>query len=73
LTVPRQVAALRYARHLRPFTVQGCKVDSLNLRGTRLQDVEFRDGDLTETDFGSATLVGVTSPVRRCTGPGSPR
>jgi uncharacterized protein YjbI with pentapeptide repeats len=34
----------------------------LNLRGTRLQDVEFRDCDLTETDFSGATLIGVTFP-----------
>jgi uncharacterized protein YjbI with pentapeptide repeats len=51
-----------YGGSWRRVTLQGCKIDSLNLRGTRLQDVEFRDCDLTETDFGGATLVGVTFP-----------
>ncbi|GIF14172.1 pentapeptide repeat-containing protein [Actinoplanes teichomyceticus] len=46
----------------RRVVLQGCKIDSLNLRATRLQDVEFRDCDLTEVDFGSATLTGVTFP-----------
>ncbi|GAA2702444.1 pentapeptide repeat-containing protein [Actinoplanes palleronii] len=46
----------------RRVVLQGCKIDSLNLRATRLHDVEFRDCDLTEVDFGSATLTGVTFP-----------
>ncbi|WP_306216056.1 pentapeptide repeat-containing protein [Actinoplanes sp. RD1] len=51
-----------YGGSWRRVVVQGCKVDSLNLRGARLQDVVFRDCDLTEVDFGGATLVGVTFP-----------
>jgi hypothetical protein len=46
----------------RRVVLQGCKIDSLNLRATRLHDVTFRDCDLTEVDFGSATLTGVTFP-----------
>ncbi|BBH69082.1 hypothetical protein ACTI_57670 [Actinoplanes sp. OR16] len=51
-----------YGSQWRRVVVQDCKIDSLNLRGARLQDVEFRDCDLTEVDFGDATLAGVTFP-----------
>ncbi|WP_320068777.1 pentapeptide repeat-containing protein [Micromonospora sp. RTGN7] len=51
-----------YGGSWRRVTLQRCKIDSLNLRGTRLQDVEFRDCDLTETDFSGTTLIGVTFP-----------
>lgn len=57
-----------YAGKWRRVVVQGCKIDSLNLRGALLQDVEFRDCDLTELDCGDATLTRVTFPgstVRR--------
>ena len=46
----------------RRVVLQDCKIDSLNLRATRLHDVTFRDCDLTEVDFGSSTLTGVTFP-----------
>ncbi|GAA2615833.1 pentapeptide repeat-containing protein [Paractinoplanes durhamensis] len=51
-----------YRAYWRRVTVQGCKIDSLNLRGAKLQDVEFRDCDLSEVDFGDATLINVTFP-----------
>ncbi|MFC7532062.1 pentapeptide repeat-containing protein [Actinoplanes sp. GCM10030250] len=51
-----------YGSKWRRVTVQGCKIDSLNLRGAKLQDVEFRDCDLSEVDFGDATLAGVSFP-----------
>ncbi len=58
-----------YGSSWRRVVVQGCKIDSLNLRGAKLQDVEFRDCDLSEVDFGNATLINVTFPgstIRRC-------
>ncbi|MBL7260551.1 pentapeptide repeat-containing protein [Paractinoplanes lichenicola] len=51
-----------YGSQWRRVIVRDCKIDSLNLRGARLQDVEFRDCDLSEVDFGQATLAGVTFP-----------
>jgi uncharacterized protein YjbI with pentapeptide repeats len=51
-----------YRGSWRRVIVQGCKLDSLNLRATKLQDVEFRDCDLTEVDFTDATLINVTFP-----------
>ncbi|MBU2669684.1 pentapeptide repeat-containing protein [Actinoplanes bogorensis] len=51
-----------YGSQWRRVVVRNCKIDSLNLRGSRLQDVEFRDCDLAEVDFGQATLAGVTFP-----------
>jgi uncharacterized protein YjbI with pentapeptide repeats len=51
-----------YGSTWRRVVVQDCKIDSLNLRGARLQDVEFRDCVLTEVDFSDATLNGVTFP-----------
>ncbi|MEU4423767.1 pentapeptide repeat-containing protein [Actinoplanes sp. NPDC024001] len=51
-----------YGAAWRRVVVQGCKIDSLNLRGAKLQDVEFRDCDLSEVDFGGATLIGVSFP-----------
>ncbi|MEV6343225.1 pentapeptide repeat-containing protein [Actinoplanes sp. NPDC051851] len=46
----------------RKVVVEGCKVDSLNLRAAKLRDVEFRDCELTEVDFGGAELNNVTFP-----------
>lgn len=51
-----------YGGKWRRVVVQGCKIDSLNLRGATLQDVEFRDCDLSELDCGDATLARVTFP-----------
>jgi uncharacterized protein YjbI with pentapeptide repeats len=51
-----------YGTKLRRVVIQGCKVDSLNLRGATLQDVEFRECDLSELDLGEATLNGVSFP-----------
>ncbi|MEU4241873.1 pentapeptide repeat-containing protein [Actinoplanes sp. NPDC026619] len=51
-----------YRAYWRRVVVQGCKVDSLNLRAAKLQDVVFRDCDLSEVDFGDATLINVTFP-----------
>ncbi|GAA0734712.1 pentapeptide repeat-containing protein [Dactylosporangium roseum] len=57
-----------YGSRLRRVIFQRCKIDTLNLRGATVADVEFDGCDLTELDCGGATLTNVTfagSAVRR--------
>lgn len=53
-------APAAYGSTWRRVTVRGGKVDFLNLRGARLQEVAFEDCVLVEPDFAGATLTGVT-------------
>jgi uncharacterized protein YjbI with pentapeptide repeats len=44
--------------------VSDCRADLVSLRATRLEDVTFRDCELTEADFADAHLRGVR--LERC-------
>ncbi|WP_043536844.1 pentapeptide repeat-containing protein [Saccharomonospora cyanea] len=51
-----------YDSTLRRVTFHGCKLTSVNLRGSRLTDVTFVDCALRDVDFGGATLTRVRFP-----------
>jgi uncharacterized protein YjbI with pentapeptide repeats len=53
---------LAYDSTLRRVTFHGCKLASVNLRGSRITDVVFADCTLDEVDFGGATLTRVRFP-----------
>lgn len=51
-----------YDSTMRRVIFHGCKLDAVNLRGSRLTDVTFVDCALREIDFGGATLTRVRFP-----------
>ena len=53
---------------LRRVVFHGCKLDSVNLRSAKLQDITFVDCQLVHVDFGAATLVNVSFPGTRIEG-----
>ena len=53
---------------LRRVVFHGCKLDSVNLRSAKLQDVTFVDCQLVHVDFGAATLTNVSFPGSRIEG-----
>lgn len=60
VTQPRLGAAAAYDGSWRGVRVTGGKLDYLNLRGARLQDVWFEDVVLVEPDLAGATLTRVS-------------
>ena len=60
LTEPRLGAVAAYGSSWRRVTVQGGKIDFLNLRGATLREVTFEDCVLVEPDFADATLTQVS-------------
>ncbi len=52
-----RMTGLQWAEsHWRDVLVADCRADLVSLRSTRLEDVTFRDCDLTEADFADAHL-----------------